>query len=104
MPPNQSQPQLPAGVRAMLRALRWKIRRYIWLHGLALTVVWLGVAFWGSLGCDWFFEPSRNARVVLLVVVAVVLVWIVFKWILDRSFAKLTDANMAMLLERVVSY
>jgi hypothetical protein len=84
----------------MLRALRWKIRRYVWFHGLALAVVWLGVAFWGSLGCDWFFEPSRNVRVALLTVVGVVLAWIVFKLILNRSFAKLTDANMAMLLER----
>ena len=100
MNPDQSQPRLAAGVRAMLRALRWRIRRYVWIHGLASAVVWLGVAFWGSLACDWFFEPSRNARVALLAIVGVALIWIVFKLILDRAFARLTDANMAMLLER----
>ena len=100
MNPDQSQPRLAAGVRAMLRALRWRIRRYVWIQGLASAVVWLGVAFWCSLGCDWFFEPSRNARVAFLGIVGVVLVWIVFKLILNRSFVRLTDANMAMLLER----
>ena len=100
MNPDRNQPQLASGVRAMLRALRWRIRRYVWMHGLALAVVWLSVAFWGSLGCDWFFEPSRNVRLALLGIVGVVAAWIVLKLILSRSFARLTDANMAMLLER----
>jgi hypothetical protein len=100
MTPDQSQPRLAAGVRAMLRALRWRIRRYVWIQGLASAVVWLGVAFWASLACDWFFEPSRNARVALLGIVGVVLVWVVFRLIVERLFVRLTDANMAMLLER----
>ena len=100
MNPDLIQPRLATGVRAMLRALRWRIRRYIWIHGLGLAVVWLSVAFWVSLGCDWFFEPSRNARAALLSIVGLVLVWIVFKLILQRSLVRLTDANMAMLLER----
>ena len=100
MNPDPNQPRLAAGVRGMLRALRWRIRRYVWIHGLASAVAWLGIAFWGSLACDWFFEPSRNVRVALLGVVGAVLVWIVFKLILERSFVRLADANMAMLLER----
>ena len=84
----------------MLRALRWKIRRYVWLHGSASAVVCLGIAFWGSLAADWFFEPSRNVRVALLGIVGVVLGWIALRLILRRSFVRLSDANMAMLLER----
>ncbi len=84
----------------MLRALRWKIRRYVWFHGLASAVGWLGIAFWVSLAADRFFEPGRNVRVALLGIVAVVLGWIVFRLIARRSFVRLTDANMAMLLER----
>ena len=34
---------------SLLRRLRRRIRRYVWLEGLAAAVAWLGVAFWLSL-------------------------------------------------------
>jgi hypothetical protein len=84
----------------MLSALRWRIRRYVWFHGLAASTAWLGVAFWVSLAIDWFFEPPRAVRVAILAVAGLVFVWVLFRLILRRSLVRLTDANMAMLLER----
>ncbi len=93
-------PQLAPGVRQLLGALRRRIRRYIWLHGLAATVAGLGVGFWLALGADWFFEPSATVRQGLLAGAAsigvVCLAWVALR----RAWAPLSDHSMAVLLER----
>src|SRR3972149_6035306 len=58
-------PQLASGVYKMLRALRRRIRWYVWAEGIANNLAWLGTAFWLSLAIDWFFEPSVPVRVLL---------------------------------------
>ena len=63
-------PHLAPTIRGLLAALRGRIRRYVWLEGLAATVAALGLAFWAGLGVDWFFEPSPAVRKALLAVSA----------------------------------
>ncbi|GAG03081.1 unnamed protein product, partial [marine sediment metagenome] len=83
-----------------LAALRRRIRRYVWLEGLTTAVAWLGVAFWGSLAIDWLFEPPPLVRGVLLGLVGLGLVAVLVQLVGRRAFVRLSDGNMAMLLER----
>jgi len=99
-PDPTPEPTLAPAVRSVLGALRRRIRRYVWLQGLAAAVVWLGAAFWGSLAIDRVLEPPVPVRVAILVVAGVGLGWIVFRLVLCRAFARLTNRHMAMLLER----
>lgn len=93
-------PQLAPGVRQLLGALRRRIRRYVWLEGLAATIAALGFSFWLALGADWLFEPSGAVRQGLLVGVlavgAICLAW----FALRRAWTRLSDHSMAVILER----
>lgn len=92
--------QLAPAVRAVLAALRRRIRQYVCWEGIALAMAWLGLAFWGLLAIDWFFEPPVIVRVAMLAVVGGVFCAIVLKWIVRRVFVRMTDGNMATILER----
>lgn len=96
----ERRPILAPGVKGLLGSLRAWIRCYVWLEGTAVAVAWLGAAFWGSLLGDWFFEPSVDVRIAVLAVVGAVLSGLLTRWIGRRTFVRLSDANMATLLER----
>ena len=97
---NPNRPQLASELQALLRALRRKIRRYVWLEGLAAAVAWLGAAFWASLAVDWLFEPPPLVRQVVLAVALGGFAWVLFALVARRALAPLRDASMALLLER----
>ena len=94
------QPKLAPAVQRPLAELRRRIRQYVWMEGITAAIAWLGVAFWGSLAVDWFFEPPREVRGLLIGIVVVVLLVVLFRLIGRRAFVPLTDGNMATLLER----
>ena len=102
VPPSQLDPR----IRTLLARLRWRIRGYVWLEGLAVSCVWLGLTFWGGLALDYLpvlvgaSEMPRVARAVVLVSIAVVLALILYRWIFRRIFVPLADRNLAMILER----
>lgn len=98
MPPHE--PRLPPAVTELLERLRRRIRRYVWWEGLTTALAWLGVAFWITLGIDWFFEPPGAVRAAILVAVGLGLGWILVERVVRRVLARLTDDNMALLLER----
>jgi hypothetical protein len=98
-PRTLNTPLAPA-IRSTLAALRRRIRRYVVLHGLTAATAWLGIAFWASLAIDRLFEPPPSVRAIVLGVAALGLGWLLFRLVLRRAFARLTDRNMAMLLER----
>ncbi len=106
MSSQTNSPPLSPQVRSKLVALRRRIRLYVWLEGLAVAVLWLGLTFWLGLAIDYLpvlvgaSEMPRAARAVLLGVIAAVLAWIFYRWILRRAFARLADHSMALLLER----
>ncbi|HBO42932.1 MAG TPA: hypothetical protein DD670_03155 [Planctomycetaceae bacterium] len=60
----------------------------------------MGAAFWLSLVFDWFFEPPVVVRVMGLLTAAAVLAGVVFFKLVRPLRVPLTDANMAMFLER----
>ncbi|MDX1944016.1 MAG: hypothetical protein SFU86_01310 [Pirellulaceae bacterium] len=92
--------------QSLLAGLRWRIRLYIWLEGLALAVIWLGLTFWFSLGLDYLpvlvgaSEMPAVARGILLLITGAMLAWILYRYILSRTFVALADRSMALLLER----
>ena len=96
----QDEQRLSPAIPRVLERLRRRIRSYVWLEGITSAIAWLGLAFWLSLAIDWLFEPSRAVRGVALGVVGLVLLLVLFRLILRRIVVRLTDGNMAMLLER----
>jgi hypothetical protein len=63
-------------------------------------MITLGVAFWVGLLLDWLFEPSPAVRLSAMVVVGLLGLWIVYRELLRRAFVSLSDASLAVLLER----
>lgn len=92
--------QLDQRIRAVLAALRLRIRCYIWTQGVASVVALVGVVFWLSLAVDWFFEPPVLARKFLLASALFAIAVTVYRAIGRRAFAPLPDHSMAILLER----
>ncbi len=87
-------------IRAALVGLRRRIRQYVWIEGLSAAVAWLGAAFWLSLAVDWLFEPPKAVRGAVAAAAAIGLAVVFVRWIGRRAFVRLSDSNMAMLLER----
>jgi hypothetical protein len=100
-----AQPLTPE-IRSLLRGLRWRIRAYVWAEGLITALVWVGLTFWIALALDyfpvlvWASELPREVRAVGLLAIAGVLAWICYRLILARTFVRLADRSMAILLER----
>ncbi len=76
---------LPPRIKAVLSRLRWRIRRYVLLEGLATAIVFVGIAFWVGLALDYVpvllgaHEMPRAARLLLLVVISIGLLTIVYR-------------------------
>ncbi|MBB77340.1 MAG: hypothetical protein CMJ75_22775 [Planctomycetaceae bacterium] len=93
-------------VRSLLAGLRWRIRCYVWLEGVALCLAWLGFTFWFGLAVDFLpvlvgaSELPRVARATLLIATGLVASWLFYRWVLRRVFVQLGDRSMAVLLER----
>ena len=93
-------------LRTLLAGLRWRIRLYIWLEGLALAVLWLVAMFWIGFGLDYLpvllgaSEMPQVARAILLMATGAVLAYVLYRWILRRTFVRLADRSMALVLER----
>lgn len=106
MATQTDQPKLSVDVAALLDRLRRRIRLYVWIEGVALAILWLGLTFWIGLVLDYIpvllgaTEMPRIPRLFLLALIAVVLVYLVYQWVLRRAFATLSDRSMAVLLER----
>jgi hypothetical protein len=92
--------ELAPSIRSALNSLRRGIHLYVWADGLILAAGWLILAFWIDLGLDWFFEFSLFTRTVILAATVLMLAIILVQRVLRRVLVRLTDANMALLLER----
>ena len=95
-----SHPPLSPEIHGLLARVRARIRRYVWADGLSLALLWLGVAFWGSLAFDWLFEPPPAVRIALLAAVGGILGYVLYRYLFRRAFVPLSDASMAIALER----
>ncbi|MFV2070301.1 MAG: hypothetical protein ACC645_25320 [Pirellulales bacterium] len=94
------QPPLVPDLRSLLTRLRRRIRAYVLLEGVAVSVAALALAFWSTLLIDWLWEPSQATRLVLLSAVGIGLALLVYRVLLRRLFAHLGDASMAVLIEQ----
>ncbi len=104
---NQENPsQIDPRIQLLLEQLRKRVRIYIWLEGITLGLIWLALTFWFGFAIDYLpvllgaNELSAGIRAGLLVIVAVTLGIILYRWILRRTFVRLSDRNMAVVLER----
>lgn len=93
-------------IRPLLEGLRWRIRLYVWLEGLAVIAIWLGLTFWLALAADYLpvllgaSEMPIAARGLVAAVVAGVGIYLFYRYIGRRAFVRLSDDSMAILLER----
>jgi hypothetical protein len=100
MPPTETNSGLPDAVRSVLDAVRRRIRAYVWLQGIALVVLVLGVAFWFGLAMDRMFEPSPGVRQAGMLLLAMATAYVAWRYVLRRIFVSISDASAAALLER----
>jgi len=84
----------------MLDAVRRRIRAYVWVQGLAITIIALGLIFWLGLAGDWLFEPSPMIRRIGLIAAACIAFFICYRYLLRRIFVPISDTTAAILLER----
>lgn len=94
------QPGVPPIVERKLAQVRRGIRAYVWLDGLAALTIALVAAFWLGMLLDWLFEPSPNVRLGAMMVVGLAALWIIYRCLLRRIFVPLSNASLAVLLER----
>ena len=97
---NSSVDVLPLQVARKLGVLRRLVRGYVWMEGIASFVLLGGAAFWLGLATDWLLEPSPGVRIALQVVLGALAAFCVYRWLVRRVFARFSDAQLAMLLER----
>ena len=98
--------KLDPSLRSTLAALRRRIRAYVWLEGISIGLVWLGLTFWVGLAMDYLpvlagaSEMPRPARAVVLAIIAGGLAYILYRWVIRRTFVRMANQSMAVLLER----
>src|SRR4051794_13000992 len=100
MPNPTNTHELPSTVRRTLDTVRHRIRAYVWVEGVAITIVALGLIFWLGLAADWLFEPSPTTRRVGLVAAACIALFVCYRFLLRRIFVPISDTTAAVLLER----
>ncbi len=103
---HTDQSSLQTDLRSVLARVRRRIKAYVWIEGLALALVWLGVTFWVGLAIDYLpvlvgaSEMPRALRAILLAFIAVILAYVLYRWVFRRAFARMPDHSIALLLER----
>ena len=99
-------PGLAPEIASLIASLRRQIRWQIAWDGLLAAVIWLGLTFWIGLALDyfpvlmWANELPYTIRLVGLTVIAGVLAYIVYRFLLRRLSVPLRDNSMALLIER----
>ncbi|MGI9427687.1 MAG: hypothetical protein ACR2NM_03435 [Bythopirellula sp.] len=91
---------MPKPVSRKVRLLRWMVRGYVFLDGLAVIVLVLGVAFWLGLSIDWTFEPSPRVRGVMWLFTAGAAAYASARYFFGPLSTRLSNTNIALLLER----
>lgn len=92
--------EIPRPVARKISRLRWLVRGYVWLEGLLAVVVAVGAAYWAGLLLDWLFEPTPAVRFLMWLATGVAVAWALHRYIGRRTFARLPDESLALLIER----
>lgn len=103
---DSSRFDLPPSLEQLLHQLQGRIRKYVLLEGIALTLAALAGLFWLSLGLDhaWFavsrLELPVWFRATFDVLVLAAVVFLVVSWIGLRLFRTFRLKALALVLER----
>lgn len=103
LPSAEAERDLPAhlaAVRRLLAVVRSRARRWIAVESLALVGLALAGGFWGSLLIDRVLEPPAWVRVGMMLACVAGLCWIIRRKLVDRLATSLSDASLALLVER----
>ncbi|QDT38128.1 hypothetical protein [Stratiformator vulcanicus] len=93
-------------LRQVLVGLRRRIRRYVLIEGISLTVCVLGTLFWVSLLLEWGyfrlsnFEPPIALRAILIIGGIALTVGTAGVWVISRLLRNMQLRSLAMVLER----
>ena len=91
---------IPPTITRKVKWLRRFVRGYVAVEGTAAMLIAVGIAFWVTLFLDWSFEPSPAIRVAMWGVVLAAVGYVAWRRLFSRLFARLSDSNLALLLER----
>ncbi|MCA9230547.1 MAG: hypothetical protein KDA57_07845 [Planctomycetales bacterium] len=91
---------IPKPVTRKVSLLRWLIRLYVLVEGIASILLVLGCAFWIGLAVDWTFEPVPAIRVAIWTFVMALTLYVAVRFLVSRTFRRLPDSSLALLLER----
>lgn len=104
--PAVNRVSLPASVQALLRRVRYRLRRDATLTGLLIAICFVCAVFWGTTTLDiaWFrlqrLELPVGLRAILLAMLLPALLWLVFARVLFPLIRRVRDTDLAILLER----
>src|SRR5262245_36549100 len=104
--PQTSNNSLRPEIESLLDRLRGRIRRYVLLEGIALTVVVLGALFWTSLCVDWLWFKISSLELPVWFRMAFGIVGIslvvlgLMSWVVLRLVRSLQGRALALVLER----
>jgi hypothetical protein len=93
-------PQSASEIARVLDGLRVRIRRYVFAESLARFLAAAAVVIWVSIGIDWFFEPPRAVRGLLLVAAGTALVLVFWRTVVSSWLVPISSRSLALLLER----
>jgi hypothetical protein len=97
--PQKPLSQQTSGVVSRLAALRTQIAAWFWVDGL-VRVLWIALALIAAdLAIDWFFRLDKPQRVVMLVLMAGVIVWRIYRRLVRPLSAKMSDDALALSVE-----
>ena len=106
---NNLTSKLDPKIQQLLQSLRARIKMYVWVEGISLSLIWVTSMFWIGLAMDYLpilvgaNELNAVARGILLVIVASAFGYILYRWVFQRAFVAFSDRSMAILLERQFS-
>jgi membrane protein implicated in regulation of membrane protease activity len=93
-------------LHSVLSQIRSRVRKTVFLEGLAAALVAVMLLFWLAFALDYapvlfgFRELPWQARAAMLAVAAIILLAILYRLILRRIFVSLKNSSLALLVER----
>ncbi|MEX2168686.1 MAG: hypothetical protein WD851_05220 [Pirellulales bacterium] len=87
-------------IHQLLSRVRRRIRLFILAETVLIVALVVGALFWVSLGADWLWEPSRQARLAAWCGVAAGLMLLLYRFAWLRLRRPLPNRSIALLVER----
>ncbi|MFK7770155.1 MAG: hypothetical protein AB8B55_23295 [Mariniblastus sp.] len=98
--------KLSPRIATVLGQLRRRIRLVVLVEGFAIAIAWLVITFWAALALDYLPvmfglpELSQVSRGIILAGVSILIGGLAYRYILCRTFVRLKDESLAILIER----